>query len=126
MNNQMKVTDGPVDYMYPAYVGTISPGTATEFIQFCRVFDNLIKKDDVLKDPVGVPVPTDNATRWALLCSMMSWVDATNFPSLAVYANRFSMDMRVFFYRAVMGRLPEMRRTPEFISACAQISHLLS
>lgn len=125
INRQVTVTDGPVEFMYPAYTGTITSGIAVSFVQFCRVFNHLTSKESVLKNPSGANVPTDSATRWALLSSMISWIEEGIFPSLSVFANRFPMDMRVFFYRAAIARYPTLRSTPEFGIAASELSHLL-
>lgn len=125
MNRQIQVTDGPVDYMYPAYTGTITSGVAVEFVQFCKVFNQLTSKDQVLKNPATAVIPTDQSTKWALLSSAISWIDESNFAALCTFANRFEMSMRVFFYRAAMVSHPTLRSTPEYGAAAAQISHLL-
>ena len=125
MNRQVSVTDGPVDFMNPAYTGTITSGVAVAFVQFCKVFNHLTSKDSVLKNPSGANLPTDSATRWALLSSMINWVEEANFGTLAVFANRFPMDMRVYFFRAATARYPTLRSTPEFGIAATELSHLL-
>jgi len=125
INRQVSVTDGPVEFMYPAYTGTITSGVAVAFVQFCKVFNHLTSKDSVLKNPSGAAVPTDSATRWALLSSMISWIEECNFSDLSVFANRFPMDMRVFFYRAATARYPTLRSTPEFGLAATELSHLM-
>ena len=125
MNRQVMVTDGPVDFMKPAYTGTITSGVAVAFVQFCKVFSQLTSKDNVLKNPSGAPIPADKSTQWALLSSMISWVEENNFGVLSTFANRFSMDMRVFFFRAAVARYPTIRNTAEFGVAASQLSHLL-
>lgn len=126
LNRQVQQTNGPVEWMLPAYVGTIGTAVAVEFYQFCRVFDSMARVEDILKNPHGVPVPTDKATTWAIVCSMTEWCNADTFSALGTYANRLPMDMKVFFFRSVMLTHPELRREPAFLAASQSIASLLS
>lgn len=124
MNKSVTATDGPKEYMLAAYAGTVTSGVATEFFQFCRVFDSLVSVDDILRDPKICRVPDDASTKWAMICSMMDWVTTDKFEKFATYADRFSLDFRVLFYRAAVRKIPELRRHPMFTAASVQLGQL--
>lgn len=108
------------------YAGTITSGVAVELIQFTKVFSTMVKVEDILRDPVNTPLPHDNATRWAVISSMMEKVNDKTFTNLAEYANRFSMDFRVLFYRSTMIRQPDLRKHPAFAKAMSELTKYLS
>lgn len=124
MNKNISKTDGPKEYMLPAYSGTITSGVATEFYQFCRVFNNLVTETEIQAHPNSCRVPEDASTKWAMICSMMDWVTETKFENFAIYADRFSQDFKVLFYRAAVRKLPEIRRHPKFTAASVQLGQL--
>ncbi|MFV0357777.1 MAG: hypothetical protein ACK5LG_22130 [Bacteroides thetaiotaomicron] len=125
MNEQIKATNGPVDFMTPAYTGTISSGVATEFVQFCKVFDQLIPLHDVVTNPHQCRIPMDSASQWAMVCQLSDAANADIFEALAIYTSRFSLDFRILFFRTVMLRLPELRYTPAFQKACMDVAQYL-
>lgn len=125
LNKQVKATNGPVDWMAPAYAGTITSGIALKYVQFCKVFDNLVTVPQILRDPLNAPVPSDMASRWAVMCMMAEKVDDQNFAGLAEYADRFPLDVKVLFFRMAIKRNPELRRSPAYTRAAVQISKYL-
>lgn len=124
MNKSVSQTDGPKEYMLPAYSGTITSGVATEFFQFCKVFDSLVTEKEILAHPTDCRVPGDASTKWAMICSMMDWVTEEKFEHFATYADRFSQDFKVLFYRASVSKLPVLRRHPKFTAASVQLGQL--
>lgn len=125
MNNLINVA--PIDdSRISLYAGTISSGTAVDFVQFCKVYDRLISVDDILADPTGAPVPIETATRWAVISHMAEKVTDKTFGPLSVYANRFDLSFRILFYRMVMMRHPQLRAHPQFASAMAELDRYLN
>lgn len=124
MNKNIMKTDGPKEYMLPSYSGTITSGVATEFFQFCKVFDSLVTEKEILAHPTICRVPDDASTKWAMICSMMDWVTDDKFENFAIYADRFSQDFKVLFYRAAVRKLPDIRRHPKFTAASVQLGQL--
>lgn len=109
----------------PLLSGTITSGVAVDFIQFTKVFNNMVSYQDVMRDPNGCPIPNDNATRWAVISSLLEKVTENNLESLAKYANRFSMDFRVLFFRSTMIRQKALRHHPAFINSMSELSKYL-
>lgn len=105
--------------------GTITSGTAVEFVQFTKVFDSLVNIRDIIADPENCRLATDVSTKWATIAHMMEKVDANNFDPLSRYANRFTVDFRILFYRSVLVRNPSLRSHQAFIRAMAELSRYL-
>lgn len=103
------------------YAGTITSGVAVDFIQFTKVFDNLVRVKDILADPEGCMISSDNSTKWATITTMMEKIDHKNFEGLAIYANRFPLDFRILFYRSVLVRDPTIRQHPAFAKAMREV-----
>lgn len=99
----------------PMYAGTITSGVAAEFIQFCKIYDKKITVDRICKDPLTAPLPDSPSLSWATITHMLELATAKNFTELATYADRFTADFRILFYRSVRIRLPELFNHPAFI-----------
>ena len=110
----------------PLYAGTITSGVAVELIQFTKVFNSMVKVEDILRDPENTLLPGDNATRWAVISSMMEKISEKTFDNLAVYANRFPLDFRILFFRSTMVRNAELRKHPAFAKAMSELTKYLS
>lgn len=110
----------------PLYAGTITSGVAVELIQFTKVFNSMVKVEDILRDPENTLLPGDNATRWAVISSMMEKISEKTFGNLAIYANRFPLDFRILFFRSTMVRNAELRKHPAFAKAMSELTHYLA
>lgn len=124
MNRLIK--DKPVlDSKLPLYVGTISPGTAVDFVQFTKVYTNLPNITRVVSDPQGTAVPQDTATKWAVITHLAEKVDDQTFSAICTYIDRFSIEFRLLFYRTVASQMPQMRSHPAFTKAMGDLSRYL-
>jgi hypothetical protein len=109
----------------PMYAGCITSGVATEFIQFTKVFASLVTMAQILKDPLGTPVPSDVSTKWATISTIMEKVDEKNFGPVTEYINRFDMSFKVLFYRSVMVNHPDLRSHAAFAGAMRNLAQYL-
>ena len=108
------------------YTGKITSGVAVDFIQFTRCFENLIKVSDIEADPEGCTIPSDPAAQWANIAHMCEMVNEKNFGALCRYANRFSLDFRVLFFRSAMHRKPQLRGHNAFAQAMIELNRYLN
>lgn len=110
----------------PLYGGTITSGVAVDFVQFTKVFGSLPDVNRIIADPENAPIPTgDTSAMWATISTIMEKIDKDNFEKLSIYANRFSMDFKVLFYRSVMVRQPELRQHSSFAKAMGALARYL-
>lgn len=106
--------------------GTITSGTAVDFVQFTKVYHNMVTIADIRRDPMTCKVPDDSATKWAVISHMMEKVDDKNFDDLSKYADRFDMSFRILFFRSVLVRQPALKLHPAFIRAMSALSKYLN
>jgi hypothetical protein len=102
--------------------GTITSGVAVEFVQFTKVYDSMVSIKDIIADPKGVKVPTDNATRFAVVSHMMENANKSNFADLVTYIERFDYTFQVLFFKSVMKRQPMLQSDPAFTSSMVRLS----
>lgn len=105
--------------------GTITSGVAVDFVQFTRVFHNMVTIREIRANPAECRVPNDTGSKWAVISHMMEKVDDDNFDDLSRYANRFTIDFRILFYRSVLIRQPMLRQHPAFIRAMSELARYL-
>ena len=110
----------------PLLSGTITSGVAVEFIQFTKIFKNMITVNDIVKDPFGCVVPMDNSTKWAVVTHLMEKLDNDNFTPIADYIARFDIPFRILFFRSMLIRNPQMRQHPAFIKAMSTMAKYLN
>ena len=121
------IKDRPVtNESAPLLAGTITSGTAVDFVQFTRVFHNMVNINDIRADPQNCRVPQDPSTQWAVIAHMMEKVNEENFDDLSTYANRFSLAFAILFFRSVLVRQPTLRQHPAFIRAMSAMSRYLN
>jgi hypothetical protein len=120
------VKDKPVDNdRAPLFAGTITSLIATEFVQFCKIFEQVISIDEILKNPEECRLPMDNASRWACTSHMCENLTEKNFEKLCTYISRFTMDFQVLFFRSVMIRYPNLREHPAFAVTMSKLAKYL-
>lgn len=113
------------DDMAILLAGTITSGTAVDFVQFTKVFHNMVTIKEIQMDPLGCRIPNDTGSKWAVIASMMEKIDDKNFDDLSTYANRFSVDFRILFFRSVLVKNPTLRQHPAFIRAMSELARYL-
>ncbi|MDR5839375.1 hypothetical protein [Caballeronia sp. LZ034LL] len=111
----------------PLLTGALTSGIATEFIVFSKVWKELVKIDQVIKDPKSTPIPASPSAKWATIAHLMEHINELNFDDVATYVNRqdFGVSFRILFFRSVMHRQPNMRTHPAFAKAMAELSKYL-
>lgn len=125
MNNLIK-DEEVVEADTPLYAGTITSGVAVDFVQFTKVFSELTRIDDVVKDPEHARIGKDNATKYANMAHLVEYVDGSNLGKLATYVNRHNAEFRTLFFRGVMVRRPELKKTDPFRKALVELSRYLN
>lgn len=105
--------------------GTITSGVAADFVQFTKIFQELVTVKDILQNPKTCPIPPAVGGKWAVITHMMSHITEKNLAGLGEYADRFSVDFRILFYRCILVRKPELRVHPAFINAMSALSRYL-
>ena len=109
----------------PLYAGTITSGTAVEFIQFTKVYGSLPNIKDIVSDPEKAILPSDSATRYATVTHLLERVEDGNFDPIAIYLNRLSSEFRTLFFRGLIVQKPELKKHQAFRRAMVELSRYL-
>ena len=107
------------------YCGTITPGVAAEFVQYCKVFENIPKVADILADPHHHYIPRELDMIWAVSSALLTNLSAQNIDKTAVYVDRLDTSMRIMFYRSVMVQHPDLRHNPAYTKALRDLNKYL-
>lgn len=107
------------------FAGTITSGVAVDFVAFTSVFQSLINYKDVIADPNNCPISHDSMQQWANIAHLMEMVDEKNYGAFSTYANRFSLDFRILFFRGTLVQHPELQAHPAFAKAMIDLSKYL-
>ncbi len=110
----------------PLYAGTITSGKATTFIQFTKVYNNLPKISDIIKNPISTPIPNDRSLQYATMIYLQKQVDDKNVDAISDYINRFSAEFKIAFFRGLLVRQPLMRQNPAFMKSILELNRYLN
>lgn len=108
------------------FAGTITSGVAAEFVQFCRVYTEMISLDQVLHNPASAPLPPSTDLKWATVTMLADKANAQNLDKLSDYIERFSVDFKILFYRMVFHNPAlKLREHPVFRKAMIEMNKYL-
>jgi MoxR-like ATPase len=107
------------------YAGAITSGVAVEFITFTKVYATLPRFQEIVRDPNGIDVPQDAATRWATVTHLIEHVDGDSFDAVSTYIAKFTAEMRVIFFRGLMIQKPDLKLHPAWRRSLVDISRYL-
>lgn len=123
--NKLIIDEPIVDEDAPLFAGTITSGTAVEFIQFNKAINGLVNVKEVVADPHYCKLPANLACLWATTTHLLEHVDHKNFDPICTYVGRFDMSFRVLFFRSIVIRYPELKQHPAFIRSLSEVSKYL-
>jgi hypothetical protein len=125
---QLPNYQGDLTEKAPILTGALTSGIATEFITFSAVWKELVKIDQVVRDPKGTPIPASPSSKWATIAHLMDSINPLNFDDVCTYVNReeFGLSFRILFFRFVMVRHPDMRQHPAFAKGMTEVSKYLN
>lgn len=110
----------------PLFGGTITSGVATDFIQFTKIYDKLPKIQEILNDPNGIVLPSDNQARWSAAMMITDHAAPDTLDALTIYIERFASEFRIMFWRLLMAQKPTLRSEPAFRRALVDLSRYLN
>lgn len=127
VNKYLKNRQGPLDAVDRLFIsGTISAEEGNSFVQYCRVFDTMVKVSDIVRDPKNAHLPTDNPTLWAVTMALCEAADKSNYDEIMTYVERMDFGFQLVFSRSVMAvKQAELRHLPRFAEAAIKVSKYL-
>ena len=108
--------DLPEQLFFDNVAGEVGEGAAAEFTGFRRIYLNLPSTESVLLDPAGADVPSDPATKYALMGALAHKATKDNFDRLCAYLERVEPEFRVMTVRDSIKLQPAIKSTRAFVS----------
>ena len=102
----------------PLLAGAITFEHASAFVQFCKIYDDLITIDDIVANP-DIEPPHDSATTWALIIHLINRTNDENYKAVFKFINKVSATFRVVYCRSIPVKHPNLVHDSEFIK-CMQ------
>ena len=97
----LTATGGVVsDKLIPLLGGAVTTEQASAFIQFCKVYKDLITIDDLKKNP-DIEPPKDSATLWAILIHLINRVDKDTFKIVLNFVEKMPVSFKIVFLRSL-------------------------
>lgn len=84
------------------FSGCVGDGVATEFINFVKVFTQVPKYADIVKDPVNTPIPDESALKWATITSLVQNADKKDSAQFIKYVSNFDVSFQIVFLRMLL------------------------
>lgn len=94
--------------MLPLLAGTVSEGVAREFLQFTKIYKDLITIDQIVKAPSTIKVPEEPSVLYALTGSLAAQCDDSNIKPLMAFIDRLPSEFQVICLRGIIKRTPAM------------------
>lgn len=88
--------------------GTIGEGGAVEFAAFTKVIGELPTINDIIKNPHGIPVPSEPSILYALTGSIGSNATDKNLTQLMAFIERMPIEFSVITLREIFARSPAL------------------
>ena len=109
----------------PELAGTVGASAATQFNEYVKVYADLPKFTEICAYPTKTILPSDQATRHAVVSMMIAKMTPKNFVDVVPYVDRLSAEFQVVFYRALGTKFPDLKETKDFIKATRQLTEFL-
>ena len=84
------------------FSGCVGDGVATEFINFVKVFTQVPKYSDIVKDPENTPIPDESALKWATITSLVQNADKKDSAQFIKYISNFDVSFQIVFLRMLL------------------------
>lgn len=93
--------------------GNVTDGITREFIEFCDIYQNLTKVEDIIMAPTTVAVPGEVSILFALTGAIGSAATEENIGALLQYVSRMPVEYQVVTLRYAIKRNPKIKSVPQ-------------
>ena len=102
--------------------GAITVEEASAFVQFCRVYKDIITIEKLLANP-DIEAPTDIAITWATVIHLINKTDKDNSQVVLNFIDRLPTTFKIVFMRSIKKNNPSLLLEPHFISAVTKLGN---
>ena len=104
----------------PLLAGAITVEHASAFVRFCKVYKNLIRVEDIERNPEITP-PSDTATLWAIVIHLIYHTNQNNYKDIFHFLEKVPATLRIVYYQSVVKQHPELMTDMEFTKSVRAI-----
>lgn len=94
---------------YIPLAGIIGQAAAMEFIAFSDLYTELYTIDDILADPIGIPMPERLDICYALTSTLAMHINPSNADKLIEFIKRMNIEFQIIIVREACSRDPKIR-----------------
>lgn len=98
----------------------------SRFISFCRMYKTLPHIDEILKDPLGVPVPSEKDKQFATVGYLIEKTTDENAEAIYRYITRFDLTFQIVYFRRVIIKTPTLKYNKALRMAFVDLSSYLN
>lgn len=98
----------------PLLGGAITVAQASAFVQFCKVYQDLIRVEDILKNP-NINPPKDSASIWAIVVHLIQATDDKNYSAIFKFVDKLPPTFKVVYFSSIVKHHKELLMDPEFM-----------
>ena len=125
VSDLVKASNGKVtNEIIPLLSGAITGEHASAFVRFCKVYKNLIRAEDIEKNPEITP-PMDTATLWAIVIHLIYHTNQTNYKAIFHFLEKVPATLRIVYYQSIVKQHPELMMDMEFAKSVRSIMSYL-
>ena len=99
----------------PLLAGTLSEGVAREFMVFCKIYESLLKIEEIVANPEGCKVPSEPSILFALTGSISHNITEANASALMKYIFRLPVEFQVVCLREATRKHKYLRTNPALL-----------
>lgn len=117
----IKASNMPVnEKIVPLLAGAITMEQASAFVQFCRVYKDLISIDMIEKNP-DIQAPTDSETIWATVIHLINRTNKQNYKAVLKFMEKLPATFRIVFFRSLRRIQSDLFLDPDFAKAMVDL-----
>ena len=103
------------EFLYPVIQNCIGEGTGIEYFSFRKYYQALPDLKELIRDPEGAEVPTENAVLYAVIMGLFQLADEKNAGRIIRYATRLKTEFSVLLIRDCTKHVPGFAEVPEYV-----------
>lgn len=116
-NNNIQKEDLPI------LGGLLSPAVASKFLTYFRLVDDIVKYEDIVKDPYNARISSNQSILWATVTSLVDNVEEKTLPEVITYIKRIDKTFAMVFARMLVKRKPILGVKPEAIDLATSLGN---
>jgi hypothetical protein len=107
--------DMPMDVKMISMAGTIGEGPNNELWGYIAVWHKVPKTKDVVRDPLGTPIPDEESLKYGTAVSLSGDMNAKTTKAIHAYLTRMDPEYPILAWQLAIARDKKMYDLPEFV-----------